>query len=637
MIRARIPTSFLYSPKYFATVHLPASLSSHPAIRVLPELLTNQIAAGEVVERPAAAVKELLENSLDAGASRIDVDLLQGGIKRIRVADDGHGIAANELPLALARHATSKIRSLDDLERVASLGFRGEALASLAAVSRLSLASRQSSAPHGARIEAVGGDLSAIEPAALDRGTLVTAEDLFFNTPARRQFLKTDSTEFGHCEDAALRIAIAVPHVALSLTHNGRRLWQFDAGESRARVKAVLGEEFIDASTGIDENAPALGLSGWAGLPRYSRAGRDQQYLFVNGRFVRDKLLNHAIREAYADVLHGHRHPAFALFITLDPTMVDVNVHPAKAEVRFRDSRAVHQFVYHALNKALARPVSASAAPLANPFDWVRGPAGADLGSPASIGAPPSATWQGARQSTFGPLAASEPHAFYERLRGSPSDGFDGAITALSPDRDTAAGHADIPPLGFALAQLHGIYILAQNVHGLVLVDMHAAHERIVYEKLKRALDLNQLASQPLISPIPVALGERDMALAESHREFFAQLGFDLAALSAREMAIRAVPAMLPSLDAPAMLRELLSDLAEHGASRALTERRDEILGTMACHGAVRANRMLTVPEMNALLRQMEETERSGQCNHGRPTWYQFPVADLDKLFMRGR
>ncbi len=637
MIRARIPTSFLYSPKYFATAHLPASLSSHPAIRVLPDLLTNQIAAGEVVERPAAAVKELLENSLDAGASRIDVDLLQGGIKRIRVADDGHGIAANELPLALARHATSKIRSLDDLERVASLGFRGEALASLAAVSRLSLASRQSIAPHGARIEAVGGDLSAIEPAALDRGTLVTAEDLFFNTPARRKFLKTDSTEFGHCEDAALRIAIAVPHVALSLTHNGRRLWQFDAGESRARVKAVLGEEFIDASTGIDENAPALGLSGWAGLPRYSRAGRDQQYLFVNGRFVRDKLLNHAIREAYADVLHGHRHPAFALFITLDPTMVDVNVHPAKAEVRFRDSRAVHQFVYHALNKALARPVSASAAPLANPFDWVRGPAGADLGSPASIGAPPSATWQGARQSTFGPLAASEPHAFYERLRGSPSDAFDGAITALSPDRDTAAGHADIPPLGFALAQLHGIYILAQNVHGLVLVDMHAAHERIVYEKLKRALDLNQLASQPLISPIPVALGERDMALAESHREFFAQLGFDLAALSAREMAIRAVPAMLPSLDAPAMLRELLSDLAEHGASRALTERRDEILGTMACHGAVRANRMLTVPEMNALLRQMEETERSGQCNHGRPTWYQFPVADLDKLFMRGR
>ena len=372
-------------------------MSSHPAIRVLPELLTNQIAAGEVVERPAAALKELLENSLDAGASRIDIELVQGGIKRIRVADNGHGIAAEELPLALARHATSKIRSLDDLERVASLGFRGEALASLAAVSRLSMATRQSAAAHGSRIEAVGGDLSAPEPVALDGGTVVIAEDLFFNTPARRKFLKTDSTEFGHCEDAALRIAIAVPHVAMSLTHNGRRLWQFEAGEARIRIVAILGEEFIGASAGIDERAPALGVRGWAGLPRYSRAGRDQQYLFVNGRFVRDKLLNHAIREAYADVLHGHRHPAFALFISLDPTMVDVNVHPAKAEVRFRDSRAVHQFVFHALNKALSQPASAAAAPLANPFEWVSGNANTGVRSQASRAPPAFAAWQGAR------------------------------------------------------------------------------------------------------------------------------------------------------------------------------------------------------------------------------------------------
>jgi len=611
------------------------SLPSQSAIRVLPELLTNQIAAGEVVERPAAAVKELLENSLDAGASRVDVDLAQGGIKRIRVADNGHGIAADELHLALARHATSKIRSLDDLERVASLGFRGEALASLAAVSRLSIATRQTIAQHGTRLEAVGGELSASEPAALEGGTVVTAEDLFFNTPARRKFLKTDSTEFGHCEDAALRIAMAVPHVAISLTHNGRRLWQFDAGEARARVVAILGEEFMGASTGIDERAPTLGITGWAGLPRYSRAGRDQQYLFVNGRFVRDKLLSHAIREAYADVLHGHRHPAYALFISLDPTMVDVNVHPAKAEVRFRDSRAVHQFVFHALNKALSRPFAATAAPVANPFDWVSGNTNIEIRKQAPSAISALADWQGARQSSFGTLAAHEPHAFYERLRGHGIDSADSAIA--SPDRSGTAAHADIPPLGFALAQLHGVYILAQNAHGLVLVDMHAAHERIVYEKLKVALDLNQLASQPLIAPIPVSLGERDMTLAESHREFFAQLGFDLAPLSTRELAIRAVPAMLPSLDAPAMLRELLSDLAEHGASRALTERRDEILGTMACHGAVRANRMLTVPEMNALLRQMEQTERSGQCNHGRPTWYQFSVADLDKLFMRGR
>ena len=611
-------------------------MSSLPAIRVLPELLTNQIAAGEVVERPAAALKELLENSLDAGASRIDIDLAQGGIKRIRVADNGHGIAADELTLALARHATSKIRSLDDLEHVASLGFRGEALASLAAVSRLSIATRQSIAAHGTRVEAVAGDLSSPEPTALDGGTVVTAEDLFFNTPARRKFLKTDSTELGHCEDAARRIAMAVPHVAMSLTHNGRRLWQFDAGEALNRVVAILGEEFIEASKSIDEHAAAFGVSGWVGLPRYSRAGRDQQYLFVNGRFVRDKLLNHAIREAYADVLHGHRHPAFALFISLDPTMVDVNVHPAKAEVRFRDSRAVHQFVFHALNKALSHPASAMAAPVANPFEWVSRNAKANTGtqgrSEALPATPAFAAWQGARQTSFGALAANESHAFYERLRGEAA----GSVIAPPAD-DAAAGRTDVPPLGFALAQLHGIYILAQNADGMVLVDMHAAHERIVYEKLKAALDLNRLASQPLIAPIPVPLGERDMALAESHRDFFGQLGFDLAPLSTREMAIRAVPAMLPSLDAPAMLRELLGDLAEHGASRALTEKRDEILGSMACHGAVRANRMLTVPEMNALLRQMEETERSGQCNHGRPTWYQFSVADLDKLFMRGR
>ena len=615
-------------------------MSLHPAIRVLPELLTNQIAAGEVVERPAAALKELLENSLDAGALRIDIDLAQGGIKRIRVADNGHGIAAEELPLALARHATSKIRSLEDLERVTSLGFRGEALASLAAVSRLSIATRQSIAAHGTRIEAVGGDLSVPEPAALEGGTVVNAEDLFFNTPARRKFLKTDSTEFGHCEDAALRIAMAVPHVALSLTHNGRRLWQFDAGEARTRVVAILGEEFIEASTALDESAPAFAISGWAGLPRYSRAGRDQQYLYVNGRFVRDKLLNHAIREAYADVLHGHRHPAYALFISVDASMVDVNVHPAKAEVRFRESRAVHQFVFHALNKVLSKPASATAAPVANPFEWVSGQAktDAEARSPSGRFGPTIADWPGARQTTFGALSANEPHAFYERLRGHGEQNTNSADSAVvSAQRDASADQADIPPLGFALAQLHGIYILSQNANGLVLVDMHAAHERIVYEKLKVALDLNRLASQPLIAPIPVSLGERDMALVESHREFFLQLGFELAALSAREMAIRAVPAMLPSLDAPAMLRELLSDLAEHGASRALTEKRDEILGTMACHGAVRANRMLAIPEMNALLRQMEATERAGQCNHGRPTWYQFSVSDLDKLFMRGR
>ena len=617
-------------------------MSYHPAIKVLPELLINQIAAGEVVERPAAALKELLENALDAGAMRIDIELLQGGIKRLSVADDGVGMTAVDLPLALARHATSKIASLDDLERVASLGFRGEALASLASISRLIVTSRQQHAKHASRIESVGGALSTVEPAALDGGTVVTAEDLFFNTPARRKFLKTEATEFSHCEDAAQRIAMAAPHVALSLTHNGRRIWQYPMSDSAARIATILGEEFREASLMIDEPHPAFSLQGSVALPRYSRAGRDQQYLFVNGRFVRDKLLTHAVRSAYADILHGHRHPAYVLFLSIDPTMVDVNVHPAKSEVRFRDSRGVHQFVFHALQKALARPASSDAPPTADPMAWI-----SDMAR-RGVSAPAPGNWpRAAQQATFGHMTAREPHAFYETLRGEsahhnisevrspPASQAENGWNA-APDNDFG-NSADIPPLGFALAQLHGIYVLAQNANGLVLVDMHAAHERIVYEKLKSALDLNQLASQPLIAPIAVALGERDIELVANNHAFFAQLGFDVGSLSSREIAIRAVPAMLPSLDAPAMLRELLDDLAEHGASRALTEQRDEILGTMACHGAVRANRMLTIPEMNALLRQMEATERSGQCNHGRPTWYQFAIGDLDKLFMRGR
>ena len=618
-------------------------LSQDTSIRVLPELLINQIAAGEVVERPAAALKELLENSLDAGATRIDIDLMQGGVKRLRVTDDGAGMSVSDLPLALARHATSKIRSLDDLERVTSLGFRGEALASLAAISRLTVSSRQLDATRANRIEAVGGELSPVEPAALEAGTVVTAEELFFNTPARRKFLKTEATEFGHCEDAAQRIAMAAPHVAMSFTHNGRRVWTYPMSGSAMRIAAILGEGFGDASLVIDEPHPAFSLSGSVALPRYSRAGRDQQYLFVNGRFVRDKLLTHAVRSAYADILHGHRHPAYVLFLAVDPSMIDVNVHPAKSEVRFRDSRGVHQFVFHALQKALAKPTSGDVAPSADPMAWISG-ADRRAALPQT-----SANWPNrlAQQGSFGSMTAREPHAFYESLRGELAHQETGEVRAplgsqaengwnAAPDNEFASAD-DIPPLGFALAQLHGIYVLAQNANGLVLVDMHAAHERIVYEKLKAALDLNQLASQPLIAPIPVALGERDIGLIAENEAFFVRLGFDLATLSTREIAIRAVPAMLPSLDAPAMLRELIDDLAEHGASRALTEQRDEILGSMACHGAVRANRMLTIPEMNALLRQMEATERSGQCNHGRPTWYQFAIGDLDKLFMRGR
>ena len=626
---------------------LTRTLAEHSAIRVLPELLINQIAAGEVVERPAAALKELLENSLDAGATRIDIELTQGGIKRLRVADDGVGISAADLPLALTRHATSKIASLYDLERVASLGFRGEALASLAAISRLIVTARQQPANHASRIEGVGGVLSPVEAAALEAGTVVTAEDLFFNTPARRKFLKTEATEFGHCEDAAQRIAMAVPHVAMSLNHNGRRVWQYQMGDSMTRITAILGDGFAEARLMIDEPHPAFSLSGSVALPRYSRAGRDQQFLFVNGRFVRDKLLTHAVRSAYADILHGHRHPAYVLFLSIDPSMVDVNVHPSKSEVRFRDSRGVHQFVFHALQKALARPTSGDAAPTANPVEWISGIEHRSAQPQAAIAGPARRAFQPAQQGSFGSMSAREPHAFYESLRGEIAGAQTGEVRVpLAFQAENAPNTApnkefpysgDIPPLGFALAQLHGIYVLAQNANGLVLVDMHAAHERIVYEKLKAALDLSQLASQPLLAPIPVALGDRDIELVTDNQAFFARLGFDLGVLSAAGIVIRAVPAMLPGLDAPAMLRELLDDLAEHGASRALTEKRDEILGSMACHGAVRANRILNIPEMNALLRQMEETERAGQCNHGRPTWYQFAIGDLDKLFMRGR
>jgi DNA mismatch repair protein MutL len=615
-------------------------VSTRFQIALLPELLINQIAAGEVVERPAAALKELLENSLDAGGTAIEIDLAQGGIKRIRVADNGGGIPASELALALARHATSKIRGLDDLERVSSLGFRGEALASLASIAKLTLASRERDAAHASRIEAVGGELSAVEPAALDAGTVVTAEDLFFNTPARRKFLKTEGTEFGHCEDMALRIAMATPEVAISLTHNARRIWQYPAQSGLERVTAILGEEFAAATARVEAAVPQFSISGWVALPRYSRSGRDQQYVFVNGRFVRDKLLTHAIREAYADILHNHRHPAFALFLNLDPSMVDVNVHPTKSEVRFRDSRAVHQFVFHALNKALSGSAAVTSPARADPLAWVSGDVvTARETSGMNVAGAVNTQWQRATQPGFSGLSAREPNAFYEVLRGPDAMSAVGAPMtyshAMAPD--AARNDSGLPPLGFALAQLHGVYVLAQNQHGLVLVDMHAAHERIVYEKLKNALDLNALASQPLIAPIAVALGARDCQLVETHQDFFVQLGFDLATISPTEVAIRAVPAMLPSMDASGMLRELLDDLAEHGASRALTEKRDEILGTMACHGAVRANRQLTIPEMNALLREMEATERSGQCNHGRPTWYQFALHDLDKLFMRGR
>ncbi len=596
-------------------------------IQLLPELLINQIAAGEVVERPASALKELLENSLDAGAHEIAVELTDGGIKRIRVADDGFGIAEAQLPLAVARHATSKIRSLDDLERVSSMGFRGEALASLGAISRLTLTSRRADAAHAFRLQVLGGDVTPVEAAALGVGTVVEAEDLFFNTPARRKFIKTAGTEFGHAEDAATRIAMAFPQVAMSLTHNGRRTWTHRVQSHEARVMAIMGDEFAGSSVAISAQQLAFGIAGFIALPRYSRAGRDQQYLFVNGRFVRDKLVQHAIREAYADVLHHQRQPAYALFLTVNPELVDVNVHPAKAEVRFRDSRAVHQFVFHALNKALSQSSAEVSNPRADPARY----ASSALGFAPQQMSMPTVQPSGAYSMTppQPTMAANQAARFYEVLRGEPPQ----ALFIAAP----ADQAAEASPLGYALAQLHGIYVLAQNQRGLVLVDMHAAHERILYEKFKREVEQGVAASQPLLTPIAFALSPRERTLLEENRALLAQLGFEFGDLSPNEIAIRAVPAMLDRREPQDLLQELMRDLAEHGASRAALERRDQMLSTMACHAAVRANRQLSIPEMNALLRQMEATERSGQCNHGRPTWYQFAMSDLDKLFMRGR
>jgi len=578
-------------------------------IRELPDLLVNQIAAGEVVERPASALKELVENSLDAGARSVAVDLAEGGIRRIRVADDGEGIEAADLPLALARFATSKIATLEDLERAASLGFRGEALASIGAVSRLAITSRRAGERHAWRIACDGGSIAPVEPAALAAGTTVEVEELYFNTPARRKFLKSEATEFARCEEAYSRVALSRPAVAFSLTHNGRRVSHLAPASPRERAAGVVGEDFASAAVEIEASGAAVRVSGFLAAPGFTRASRDAQYLFVNGRFVRDKVVAHAIREAYADVLHHDRHPAYVLFVDIDPRLVDVNVHPAKTEVRFRDSGAVHQFVFHALSRSLATPLAGAPRPAA---------------APAPSPAAPFAFAQGS-------LAVAQEPSRYEAFFAAATAG----ERAAPPPRGDEPGAP--PMLGYALAQLHGVYVLAQNGAGLVLVDMHAAHERIVYEKLKGALDASRLPSQPLLVPLAMPATAEEVEEAARSAEALASLGFEVGAAGPRELVVRAVPALLADLDAPAMLRSVLAEMREFGASRALVERRNELLSTMACHAAVRANRSLTVPEMNALLREMEETERAGSCNHGRPTWVQFSMSDLDRLFLRGR
>ena len=537
-------------------------------------------------------LKELLENSIDAGARAVTVVLDAGGTRRVQVEDDGAGISREELPLALARHATSKIASLEDLEAVGTMGFRGEALASIASVARVSITSRPREAAHGAAISAEGAQVGEVHPAARAQGTTVSVADLYFNTPARRKFLRTEATEFGHCDDVFRRIALARPDIAFALKHNGRVSQALRAQAPAERIAALLGADF--SGMAVDAGSGLLRLSGLAGSPHSATARADSQYFFVNGRYVRDRLLSHAAREAYAELLHGDRQPAYVLYLEIDPRAVDVNVHPAKTEVRFRDPRAVHQFVFHALKRALSP--GAAEAPVAY----------ASFSSSTPIQAS---------------LAVQQPVEAYR--------GFTAAVPM--PQGEKA------PPLGYALGQLHGIYILAQNEAGLVLVDMHAAHERIVMEKLKLSLDAGAVQRQALLVPAVLSAEALDVATAEENREALEKLGLEMSVSGPNELAVRSAPVPLAGGDIAGLARGVLREIREFGASQALSSRQNELLATMACHAAVRANRMLTLVEMNALLREMEETERSGTCNHGRPTWYQLTMADLDRLFLRGR
>lgn len=598
------------------------------AIQLLPDHLISQIAAGEVVERPASALKELLENSLDANADNISVILQQGGIKQLRVADNGSGISPDELPLALARHATSKIASLDDLERVASLGFRGEALASIASVSRTSIVSRVAEQRHAWRIASEGAMLIPIEPAALDQGTVVEVNDLYFNTPARRKFLKTENTEYGHCEEAFKRVALSRPDIGFMLQHNGRAQWRMTASDPQKRFAEILGAEFAEHALMLDESAAGLRLWGMAAKPAYSKLSRDTQYFYCNGRFIRDKLVAHAIRQAYQDVLHHERYPAFVLFFEVDPTLVDVNVHPTKTEVRFRDGQAVHRFIFHALHKALAASVNVAMSPA--------------VADSSSSKLPASTQTYAVPYQPQIPLRAAEGLGFYETLFAGTAAplplGTESLPTMETPVIEVdVSGEAQEFPLGFAIAQLHGIYVLAQNKHGLIVVDMHAAHERIMYERLKNALDNRAIATQPLLLPVSFHADRLEVTTVEEQGAVLRDLGFEIAVLSPNTLAVRAIPAMLAEANAVELARAVIADIREYGGSRVLTERRNEMLATMACHSAVRANRSLTIPEMNALLRDMEATERSDQCNHGRPTWFQVTMSELDKMFMRGK
>ncbi|MBW3568127.1 MAG: DNA mismatch repair endonuclease MutL [Proteobacteria bacterium] len=592
-------------------------------IRELPPQLVNQIAAGEVVERPASVVKELLENALDAGASRIQLDIEEGGIRLIRIRDNGHGMPRDELPLSVARHATSKIASLDDLEHVASLGFRGEALPSIGSVARLSITSRTAEMTEAARIEGDGsGRYSAPVPAAHPQGTSIEVRDLFFNTPARRKFMRTEKTEFGHVQQVVERIALSRFGLDLQLAHNGKRVLNIAAahdanGEDR-RIAAVCGQAFVDNAVRIEYEASGLKLFGWIGLPTFSRSQADLQHFFVNGRMVRDKVIAHAVRQAFQDVLFHGRHPAFVLFLEMDPAGVDVNAHPTKHEVRFRNGRQVHDFLFRTLHKVLAetRPAAVS--------EEVAGVAPARMG-PASHG------MQSYPRSTPGGADMAGAQAQLYSIPGTTDAGTTGI-------REAAPGDAALaPPMGYALAQLHGICILAATDNGLVVVDMHAAHERIMYERFKQQLAQGNVPVQPLLVPERVPVSRREADLAEQHAAELATAGFEIERGGPETVTLRAVPAALKDHDLVRLTRDVLSDLAEHGASDRIARAIDIALGTSACHTSMRAHRRLTIPEMNALLRDMERTPCADQCNHGRPTWFRLTMEQLDRMFLRGQ
>lgn len=590
-------------------------------IRELPPQLVNQIAAGEVVERPASVVKELLENALDAGASRIQLDIEEGGIRLIRIRDDGHGMPRDELSLAVARHATSKISSLDDLEHVASLGFRGEALPSIGSVARLSITSRIADMTEAARIEGDGtGRYSSPAPAAHPPGTTIEVRDLFFNTPARRKFMRTEKTEFGHLQQVVERIALSRFGLDLRLSHNGKPVINIAAardasGEDR-RIAAVCGQAFIDNAVRIEHEAAGLKLFGWVGLPTFSRSQADLQHFFVNGRMVRDKVIAHAVRQAFQDVLFHGRHPAFVMFLEMDPAGVDVNAHPTKHEVRFRDGRRVHDFLFRTLHQVLSQTRPAASEERT-----------AEIAATAGMG-PASHGFQSLRSN---PEPRANTIGLQAQLYSVPQTDLSQGV------RDAGAPESAAPPMGYALAQLHGIYILAATENGLVVVDMHAAHERVMYERFKQQLAQGSVPVQPLLVPERVSVSRRDADLAEEHAAELAAAGFELERGGPETVVLRAVPAALKDHDLVRLTRDVLADIAEHGASDRIARAIDTALGTSACHTSMRAHRRLTIPEMNALLRDMERTPRADQCNHGRPTWFRLTMDQLDRMFLRGQ